>query len=40
MEFQWLDEYLRALPGAEHDYKLEWKWDRYLLRGKMYAAIL
>lgn len=23
----WLDKYLRAKPGAEHDYKLEWQWD-------------
>lgn len=36
---KWLDEYLRAKPGAEHDYKLEWQWDRYMVRGKLFAAI-
>ena len=37
--YDWLDEYLRAKPGAEHDYKLEWQWDRYQVRGKLFAAI-
>lgn len=25
-------------PGAEHDYKAEWQWDRYQIRGKLFAA--
>lgn len=37
--YHWLDKYLRAKPGAEHDYKLEWQWDRYMIRGKLFAAI-
>ena len=37
--YPWLDEYLRAKPCAEKDFKAEWQWDRYLLRGKMFAAI-
>jgi predicted DNA-binding protein (MmcQ/YjbR family) len=37
--YEWLDPYLRAKPGAEHDYKLEWKWDRYQVRGKLFAAL-
>lgn len=36
---EWLDQYLRAKPGAEHDYKLEWQWDRYMVRGKLFAAL-
>lgn len=39
MAYDWLDEYLRGKPGAEHDYKPEWEWDRDLIRGKMFAAI-
>lgn len=37
--YDWLDSYLRALPGAEHDYKAEWQWDRYQIRGKLFAAM-
>ncbi len=37
--YPWLEDYLLAKPGAEHDYKLEWQWDRYLLGGKQFAAI-
>ena len=36
--YDWLDEYLRAKPGSEHDYKLEWQWDRYQVRNKLFAA--
>ena len=35
----WLHDYLLSFPGAEHDYKLEWQWDRYMIRGKMFAAL-
>ncbi len=37
--YDWLDAHLRAKPGAEKDYKLEWGWDRYLVGGKMFAAV-
>lgn len=40
MKYEWLDEYLRAFPGAEHDYKLEWQWERYRVRDRMFAAVL
>ncbi len=39
MDDSWLHDYLLSLPGAEHDYKLEWGWDRYTIRGKMFAAL-
>lgn len=39
MKYEWLDEHLLSLPGAEKDYKAEWEWHRYLVRGKMFAAI-
>lgn len=37
--YPWLDAYLLARPGAEKDYKPEWGWFRYRVRGKMYAAV-
>lgn len=39
MKYQWLEEFLTGLPGVERDYKIEWQWDRYMIRGKMFAAI-
>ena len=39
MRYDWLEKYLLAFPGAEHDYKIEWHWDRYMVRGKLFAAI-
>ncbi|NCB51672.1 MAG: MmcQ/YjbR family DNA-binding protein [Clostridia bacterium] len=38
MKYDWLDSYLLSKSGSEHDYKIEWQWDRYLIRGKMFAA--
>lgn len=40
MRYPWIDEYLRAKPGATSDLKLEWNWRRYMLDGKMFAAVL
>ncbi len=40
MKYDWLEGYLLSLPGAEHDYKIEWGWDRYMLRGKLFAATM
>ena len=39
MRYDWLDAYLLSLPGAEKDYKPEWGWFRYMLRGKLFAAV-
>ena len=39
MKYEWLDEYLRSLPGVERDYKPEWAWFRYMIRGKLFAAV-
>ncbi len=39
MKYEWLDEYLLAKPGAEKDYKAEWDWHRYMVRGKLFAAV-
>ena len=37
--YPWLDGYLLSKPGAERDFKVEWQWERYLVRGKMFAAV-
>lgn len=39
MNYPWLDEYLMKKPGAEQDFKAEWGWHRYLVRGKLFAAV-
>lgn len=39
MNHDWLDAYLLAKPGAEKDYKIEWAWDRYMVRGRLFAAL-
>ncbi len=38
-QYQWLDSYLLRKAGSERDYKMEWEWQRYLVRGKMFAAV-
>ena len=39
MKYEWLDEYLLSKPGVERDFKLEWQWHRYMVRGKLFAAV-
>ena len=39
MRYEWLDDYLLSLSGVEKDYKPEWGWFRYMLRGKLFAAV-
>ncbi len=36
----WLGEYLLAKPGVTKDFKEEWDWHRYLVGGKMFAALM
>ena len=38
--YPWLDDYLCAKPGVEKDYKIEWQWHRYMVGGKMFAALM
>ena len=40
MKYQWLDEYCLAKPGVTKDLKQEWNWVRYMVGGKMFAAVL
>ncbi len=39
MKYEWLDQYLLSNQSAQKDFKVEWGWDRYLLKNKMFAAI-
>ena len=38
--FPELDALLCSLPGSRRDFKAEWGWDRYLVGGKMFAAMM
>lgn len=37
--YAWLDDYLQAKPGAVKDFKVEWEWFRYMVGGKLFAAV-
>ena len=37
--YPWLEKHLSQKPGAIRDYKLEWKWDRWQVGGKLFAAL-
>ncbi len=39
MKYPWLYEELAQKPGATQDFKEEWQWTRFLVGGKMFAAI-
>lgn len=39
-KYPWLDKYLLAKPGATKDFKVEWCWHRYMVGGKMFAALM
>ncbi len=39
MKYEWLCKYLMSKRGAVRDYKIEWQWERYLVAGRMFAAI-
>ncbi|MGL5440358.1 MAG: MmcQ/YjbR family DNA-binding protein [Filifactoraceae bacterium] len=36
----WIENYLLAMKGVTSDYKLEWEWKRYMIGGKLFAAIM
>lgn len=39
MKYIWIDEYLLGKPGVTKDFKEEWKWIRYQIGDKMFAAV-
>lgn len=38
-KYPWIYEYLEKRPGAQVDFKAEWQWTRYMIDGRMFAAI-
>ena len=40
MRYDWLDAYLLAKRGVTKDQKIEWNWIRYMIGGKLFAAVL
>ncbi len=40
MRYTWIDEYLMSKPAVTKDLKVEWNWIRYMIGGKMFAAVL
>ena len=40
MKYGWIDEYLMQKPAVTRDLKQEWNWIRYMIGGKMFAAVL
>lgn len=40
MRYPWIDAYLMAKPAVTKDFKPEWNWIRYMIGGKMFAAVL
>ncbi len=39
MQYDWLHDYCMAKSGTEFDHQPDWNWDRYMLFGKLYAAL-
>lgn len=39
MDKQWIDTYCMDKKGVEKDFKIEWQWERYMVKGKLFAAI-
>lgn len=39
MRYEWIDEFLLEKKGVTRDLQKEWNWVRYLIGGKMFAAV-
>jgi len=39
MRYLWIDDYLMNKKGVTKDFKVEWNWIRYMIDGKLFAAI-
>lgn len=40
MNYPWLEKHLLEKAGVTQDYKIEWGWQRYMVGGKLFGAIL
>lgn len=39
MKYPWIDEFLLSKAGVTKDLQAEWNWIRYMIGGKMFAAV-
>lgn len=39
MQYEWIDEFLLDKKGVTKDLQKDWNWIRYIIGGKMFAAI-
>jgi len=39
MRYEWIDEFLLTKKGVTKDLQKDWNWVRYLIGGKMFAAV-
>ena len=39
INYDWLDGFLLSNPGVTKDYKPEWQWHRYMVGGRLFAAL-
>lgn len=39
MKYEWIDTYCLSKRGVTKDFKEQWGWHRYLIGGKMFAAV-
>jgi len=39
MNYPWIDDEMMMKPGITRDHQADWNWDRYLLGGKLVAAV-
>ena len=39
-KYTWLGDYMLAKPGVTKDFKVEGEWERYMVGGKMFAALM
>ena len=39
MKYDWTDTYLLQKKGVSKDFKEEWGWFRYMIDGKLFAAL-
>ncbi len=39
MNYPWIDEYLLSMKGVTKNYQADWRWERYYVGDKMFAAV-
>lgn len=39
MKYKWIDEFLMSKTAVTKDLQKDWNWERYMIGGKMFAAV-